>query len=129
MKKVIELLELLRSLYYILTKCEIELAAKDVEQAEKTVKEIDAAIAELKAPRWETPEQWKKRTGKPWPDNWAVYTLYKDEYSSQRWWFCQSYNFAKTAKIMGHSVLAIVCATEAGPPPDDWRPEETGNDV
>jgi hypothetical protein len=73
MNKVIELLELLRALCYLTTKCEIELAAIDVEQVEKTVKEIDDAIAELKAPRWETPEQYQARTGKAWPDNGAVY--------------------------------------------------------
>jgi hypothetical protein len=125
MKTVIELLELLRSLYYILTKCEIELAAKDTEQAEKTVKEIDGVIAELESPRWYTPEQWEKRTGEAWPEKAAVYALEKGHtflifpYEVIVGFEAMSYGAAKRKGLD-----KIICATEAGPPPDDWRPEE-----
>jgi hypothetical protein len=76
-------------------------------------------------PRWETPKQYKARTGKAWPEDWAVYTLYKTELIYKKWWFCESYHCAKTTMLSGDRVLAIVCATEAGCPPDDWMPEGT----
>jgi hypothetical protein len=84
---------------------------------------LEEAIEELK-PRWETPEQYQKRTGKLWPDNGAVYTLYEDNDSDNRWWFCESYYYASTGVCAGNRLVAIICATEAGPPPKDWEPEE-----
>jgi hypothetical protein len=110
-------------LCYLTTKCEIKrLVAKDVEKVEKLVKDIDDAIAELKSPRWYTPEQWEKRTGKAWPDDWAVfalerrYTVLNDVIMGFE---AMSYGAAKWKGLD-----KIICATEAGPPPDDWRPEE-----
>jgi hypothetical protein len=79
------------------------------------------AIAELKAlPRWETPEQYVKRTGERWPDDWAVY--YIDP--PRPYWDTQP-----TWEICRHDIairngLICVVATEAGPPPDGWRPED-----
>jgi hypothetical protein len=63
---------------------------------------------------WETPKQWKKRTGKAWPDNAAVYFI---EPPGTTNWDIHSH---KTARRYG---LVCVVATEAGPPPNDWRPE------
>jgi hypothetical protein len=86
---------------------------------------IDDAMAELKAPpRWETPEQWKRRTGKAWPDNWAVYALY--EYNDgERQWYCEDYGYAQHKEHRRRTnPVAIICATKAEPPPDDWKPEE-----
>jgi hypothetical protein len=82
------------------------------------------AIEILQSPRWYSPEQWEKRTGKPWPDYWAVYyrTRYRPSiYDSEMWtmWCVSKY---KTAKKK--TAAQIVCATEAGPPPEDWEPEE-----
>jgi hypothetical protein len=124
MKKLIELLELLRALScYLTTKCEIErLVAKDkVEKVEKMVKDIDDAIAELKSPRWYTPEQWEKRTGKAWSKDWAVYALYENKHGGHRWWYC-GWGY-EAIDYPGVKLLTIICATEAGPPPDDWEPE------
>jgi hypothetical protein len=71
--------------------------------------------AEQAPPRWETPEQWKELTGEEWPEAWGVYTLF---YGG---WILQRY---REAKLMGtYMPITIVCATEAGPPPEDWRPE------
>jgi hypothetical protein len=89
--------------------------------------DIDNVIAALQAPpRWETPEQWEKRTGEQWPDDWAVYALQED-----LTWAAMPYFVAKVR--MNHEsdylfVIAIICATEAGPPPDGWRPEEDKQD-
>jgi hypothetical protein len=112
MKRVIELLEKARELVFIRSSDTIALY-------------LEEAIAELKAlPRWETPEQREKRTGEAWPDDWAVYALYEDN-DGQRQWFWGGYGKErdKTGR-KSKNPIAIVCATEAGPPPDDWRPEE-----
>jgi hypothetical protein len=77
----------------------------------------------LKAPRWETPEQREKRTGKPWPDNWAVYERYEDNDGGRKW-YCESYDYAKkNSKKRKRELKYVVCATESGPPPDNWEPE------
>jgi hypothetical protein len=112
MKKVIELLETAK-----------ELALYGSRST--TVSCIEEAIAELKAlPRWETPEQREKRTGEAWPENWAVYALYENNDGTSQW-FWGGYK-KEMDRFMRHNKnpLNIVCATEAGPPPDDWRPEE-----
>jgi hypothetical protein len=70
-------------------------------------------------PRWETPEQWEKRTGEPWPDSWAVYVRQADGSSP---WIVKQYLDVKITKWL--VPITIICATEAGTPSDDWRPEE-----
>jgi hypothetical protein len=78
----------------------------------------------LPLPRWETPEQWARRTGKAWPDDWAVYALYENN-DGQRQWFWGGYEKERDkAGRRSKNPIAIVCATEAGTPPDGWRPEE-----
>jgi hypothetical protein len=69
-----------------------------------------------------TPDQYLERTGEPWPDNWAVYSLYETAKSEERFWAVEEYGYAQE-KCAGNP-KAIICATEAGPPPDDWEPEE-----
>jgi hypothetical protein len=81
---------------------------------------IREALTELKTPRWYTPEQWKAKTGKSWQDDWAVYTRALD--TSGKWsdWVVCDYADAKCTLYE----VQIVCATESGPPPDNWMPEE-----
>jgi hypothetical protein len=92
--------------------------------------EIKIAIKELQAPRWETPEQYGKRTGKPWPDNWAVYERKNIFIGGEKdgEWRTNSLSGARgdfwVKEVEPDIVIDIVCATEAGPPPDDWKPEE-----
>jgi hypothetical protein len=82
---------------------------------------LNDAIAELKAPpRWETPEQYEKRTGEAWLDNWAVYYRQK-EHGTWSGWIVVKYSFAQRG--LEDTEHVIVCATEAGPPPDGWMPE------
>jgi hypothetical protein len=125
MEKVIEFLELSRALcYYLTTKCEIKrLGAKDVEKVEKLVKDIDDAIAELKAPRWYTPERWEQRTGEPWPDSGAVYYRYVSTTGKLDVWRIGNYeNIANSNHdFRSHNAgyHQIICATEAGPPPEN----------
>jgi hypothetical protein len=82
-----------------------------------TMQILDEAIRELEnRPKWETPEQYRERTGKAWPDDWAVYTrAYSSGMSWSRWAVC---DYAE-AKCTIYTVQTV-CATEAGPPPDDW---------
>jgi hypothetical protein len=83
----------------------------------KALNLLDDVIAELESrPRWETPEQWEKRTGKAWPDDWPVWNITKEMIGIS--------TMAEEAERKKWGNHVYVCATEAGPPPDDWRPEE-----
>jgi hypothetical protein len=80
---------------------------------------ITWAITKLKAPpRWETPEQRKERTGEDWPDDWAIYAAVMAGGKSV--WAVMLYRAAKDFNIPNYR---IVCATEAGKPPENWKPE------
>jgi hypothetical protein len=77
----------------------------------------------LEKSRWYTPEQWEKRTGKAWPDDWAVYCRYRSNGDElQCHWRATTYDLIKNEEWWLDQ-KQIVCATEAGPPPDDWIPE------
>jgi hypothetical protein len=81
---------------------------------------ITWAIAELKAPpRWETPEQYRERTGRDWLDHNAVYVRQADGSSP---WIVKQHLEAKVTKWL--VPITVICATEAGCPPDSWRPKE-----
>jgi hypothetical protein len=94
--------------------------------AQNAYNQVKRALEILNAPRWETPEKWEKRTGEPWPDNAPVWVMY-DTYYYREPWYLDLYEYAKEKrekceeKNWPHN---IVCATEAGPPPDFWEPEE-----
>jgi hypothetical protein len=75
-------------------------------------------------PHWETPEQYKKRTGKPWPDSGAVYTICVKNH--REFWYPKSLELVKK---VGVPLKNVIIATEAGPPPADWRPEDAGINV
>jgi hypothetical protein len=90
---------------------------------------LDLCLSQLLAEagqlyKWETPEQREKRTGYRWPANAAVYSLYEETPVCSRFWFCESLYDAREGNIKGANPVCIICATEAGPPPDDWKPEE-----
>jgi hypothetical protein len=92
------------------------------------IKSIEKAIAELKnKPRWETPEQYKKRTGANLPDDTPVWSRYHGHYIEP--WSLGTYGETEELieywKERGHdNKYDIVIATDAGLPPDDWKPEE-----
>jgi DNA-directed RNA polymerase subunit RPC12/RpoP len=79
---------------------------------------------------FETPEQYEARTGEAWPDNGAVYYLCvvgkNDEPVITNEWRTHTWSELKNhkPKIAGYR-LKVICATEAGCPPDGWKPEET----
>jgi hypothetical protein len=91
---------------------------------------IGHALVILKdTPRWETPERWKERTGEEWPDNWAVYfrrpKTKRREYAPELGyirWVIGSWGTVRRIDDICH--FQIICATEAGCPPNDWKPEE-----
>ncbi|MDR1230873.1 MAG: hypothetical protein LBK61_05680 [Spirochaetaceae bacterium] len=74
--------------------------------------------------RWETTDQYEKRTGKAWPDDWAVYYRQK-EHGAWSDWVIAKYSFVNNG--LDNIDHIIICATEAGRPPDDLRPEEPEN--
>jgi hypothetical protein len=90
------------------------------EKLDEAIGLIQGAITKLQeTPRRETPEQWEKRTGEEWPDDWAVYALYETAAGEERFWAANEYCYARDGVSK-----CIVCATEAGKPPDGWEPEE-----
>ncbi|MDR1278805.1 MAG: hypothetical protein LBK02_08640 [Treponema sp.] len=118
MKKVIELLERAESAIMVAS------GVDDPDSLSEAINIINDVMAELKAPpRWETPEQWEQRTGKAWPDSWAVYAMYETN-DGERQWYCEDYGYAQHKEHRRcTNPVAIICATEAGPPPDGWMPE------
>jgi len=66
-------------------------------------------------PLYETPEQYKKRTGEKFPKNAAVYAL--NGYSNK--WRLLTYNDSE----IFNTTAAVVIADPPVSPPDDWRPE------
>jgi hypothetical protein len=114
-RKVNELIELLKS-----AKNEFACVIPDCEGCRGSLNTgldlLDEALAELEAPpRWETPDQWEKRTGEKWPDNGAVYALVL-LLRGELIWEVMSYDTATSAAEY------IICATEAGPPPENFKP-------
>jgi hypothetical protein len=75
------------------------------------------------ASRWETPERYEKRTGEPWPDDGAVYARIRRTTGEWSRWDVFKFGCAKANMFNAQ----IVCATEAGPPPHYWKPEENNN--
>jgi hypothetical protein len=122
MKKVIELLE--EADKYVFSISVHGDARKNVESRDMANGLIQEAIVLLKTPRWETPEQWEKRTGEKLDANAAVY--FRPD-------LLYTYSFGISDKVEWNACLwknavpkcqTCVVATEAGIPPDDWRPEE-----
>jgi hypothetical protein len=115
MKEVIDLLE----------KAILDMRSNALLEAEE---KISATIAKLQTPRYETPGQYKERTGKEWPDDWAVYIKVPTDMPI---WQVRSFIDAQSGYITdllsAYEITNIICATEAGAPPDDWKPEEEVN--
>jgi hypothetical protein len=92
-----------------------------IERLVRCIVEAREYIEELTTPRWETPEQYQKRTGNLWLDKAPVYFRPSDDYAD---WTLVSFEFAKYQITLRHSPkFQIICASEAGPPPNNWRPE------
>jgi hypothetical protein len=117
-KKVVDLLERAEGAVMLMTGGDID--DGDRELCDEAIKYINDAMALLQSPRQETPEQYKKRTGKPWPDNWAVYMRLQNKKGEWSGWLPTSYGASRLAL----SVCQVVCVAEAGPPPDNWEPEK-----
>ena len=87
----------------------------------------------IRLPDYETPAQYKKRTGKKLGDASAVWLFLVDfleeDYCRFRSWVLFDYkdakNYIKNAKkLSGIERWHIVCAQSPEPPPDNWRPKE-----
>jgi hypothetical protein len=112
MKKVIKLLKQAKEDVVRIEEGEPDY--EDLAICEEAINSINAAIDELQSPpRFYTPEQWEKRTGEPWQYEWPVW--YRGENIGK--WFIRSYGTVPYGKL-------CVVFTEAGPPPDGWRPDE-----
>lgn len=69
-----------------------------------------------KIPIYETPEQYKNRTGKDWPDDALVWVLL-DFYHRDKW-------FLKIYKDRICIDQLLIVADQPGKPPADYRPED-----
>jgi hypothetical protein len=110
MKKAIELLEKVEALVMVIFS-----DGENSGECDEIINHLNDAMALLRTPRWETPEQWEKRTGEKLDANAAVY--FKWDRTVSDWGVCR-YQSA----IRDHDICVV--ATEAGPPPDGWRLEE-----
>jgi hypothetical protein len=73
-------------------------------------------------PYYETPQQYEKRAGKPYPDNGAIY--YLQEYEAHGLGYSETrfhWEISEFRKIK--FTTSIVIAVPPVPPPDYWRPE------
>jgi hypothetical protein len=75
-------------------------------------------------PAWITPEEYHNRTGKEWPDDWAVYALYRDHFGNETW-YCKAYEPAQYTK---NNPILVICALDSGRPPIAYRREITSAD-
>jgi hypothetical protein len=93
---------------------------------DEAANKIRAVIAELKTPRWYTPEQWEAEHGEPYPREAPVWAVSKyaisdksTKYNRLRWTLGTYGDMADCGDAI------IFCAYgHFGPPPDDWKPEE-----
>jgi hypothetical protein len=74
-----------------------------------------------------TPERYKLLTGEPWPDNAAVYYRFIGGNVVGPWLVgvhrpLSPWDGKPQRKFS--SMYQVICATEAGPPTDNWEPEE-----
>jgi hypothetical protein len=94
----------------------------NVEQNLSEAIDILRSVANKQKPHWEPPEQYQARTGEAWPEKAAVYALERRHTVLNDvivGFEVMSYGAAKWKELD-----KIICATEVGPPPDDWMPEE-----
>jgi hypothetical protein len=76
-------------------------------------------MAELQAlSHWETLEQWEQRTGRKYPDTAPLYVLDEKVHES-----IEPFYFLTDLKTVDKDRRILIVATEAGKPPNDWRPE------
>jgi hypothetical protein len=115
-KKAIELLE---EANMILATISTKTISLDSIRLPVAISNIQKAIAELQTPRWYTPEQWEAETGEPWPDDWPIWAINGEGIME-----LSTMDEEELRKELG--TCAYVCVTEAGPPPEDWRPETGG---
>ena len=66
-------------------------------------------------PIYYTVQQWEALTGRKVPDDIGVYALHNSD--SANWWQLYQYGSVKMSNWL------IVITTEAGRPPNGWRPE------
>jgi hypothetical protein len=117
-KRVIELLEKAGTSIMLATAGKPD--SSDMELCTDAINYINDAMALLKTPRWETPVQYEKRTGKPYPNEGPVWELFVYlPYLPVCEWMLKEYRYANIGR------RPVVCAYGSPEkPPDDWEPEE-----
>jgi hypothetical protein len=121
---------------------EVTFRGRDEEKRIKTaLNRIECAMGAVETliplplPRWETPEQWEKRTGKAWQG--AVYfnLLAKRDghsvYIGDKYQTCSIEeareiidNLENKQQCHEYTPVVICANSDSGKPPDGWRPEE-----
>jgi hypothetical protein len=110
----------------ILTGLDVVLLDGDLDDAfDECIIEAKDYIEELTTFRWETPEQYLKRIGEPWPDNAAVWVRTKSPITGKwgSWQLNALENIQKFYKETATEFYQIVIFNGPNPPPDDWEPE------
>jgi hypothetical protein len=84
---------------------------------------IREGIYEPLIPKYETPKQYKQRTGKEWSDDGPVWAMYKPYLSSVHW---ELFSFRQVKNASDNLINPnyIIIATEAGKPLLSWKPED-----
>lgn len=78
---------------------------------------------------FETPKQYKDRTGMSWPDRSVVYwrARHKSSGAIGKWGYDLFGEFRRQDMLNDPNFeFDVLISTEAGCPPDDWRPEQAG---
>jgi hypothetical protein len=121
-KKAIELLE--KALDRI--SCVGGADRKEQKLAREGERLINEAVDLLITPCRYTPEQWEKRTGEKWPDDWPVWakSKRKEVGLGGLFWIL----FREHRMIKDTPGVYVICDDCGGPPPDDWKPEEGKNE-
>jgi hypothetical protein len=86
------------------------------------IETLELAVEALEHPRRETPEQYEKRTGKRWNDEWPVWIKVKQqEYGFAAFRWCLG---RECRKVKDNDGVWIICANCDGPPLENWEPEK-----
>ena len=78
-------------------------------------------------PDYESPQQYKARTGKKWAvDKWVYAKRTLNECKSWGAWFCMKYGDLEIVISLSPKEVkwVIICVQCPNPPPDDWQQEE-----
>ena len=93
---------------------------KDCQEVGEWLEDCKTCKGTGKIPIYETPEQYKNRTGKDWPDDapvWCGLKMRQIDHTNITHWILTEFGSAKSVKDR-----YFIISNEAGKPPADYRP-------